>query len=572
MRRSAWRTWCRSARRRGRLATEGDRPGVLCSRVLRSAAIGVAALTLVTAAAGCDVVFGSPQTGDGHRIGNRDPRTVVIARATDAISLDPGLATDNESAEVIFQIYDTLIEWEPGTATIAPGLATSWTADDSGTVWTFELAPNVRFHDGTPLDAAAIVFALERQRDPAHPFHRPDFQYWPNSFKNIRRVEEVDRDTIRITIEGPYAPFLANMTMFPVSAVSPAAVARWGDEFGDHPVGTGPFVFDRWDKGERIVLRRNPDYWRRDRVPELERLVFATISDPRQRLIQLESGAIDLAVSILPEELQFVDLHPGLVLHQTAASNVSYLAMHLGKRPLGDLGVRRAIAHAINKEPIVQLAFQGIAIPADGPLPPIQWGYHKPRASYAYDPSEARRLLADAQARGAWDPDQVLDLYAPSTPRPYLPSPERVARAIQANLAEVGVHTRLILQPFPDHLKSTRRLAHDLCILGWVGDNGDPDNFLQQLDRTNTTVGSAINVADYRNGLVHHLLSEAQETDDRLERERLYARVQEIVAEEVPWVPLAHAKVALAARDDLTGLILNPTGQVLYRSVRRNPE
>ena len=531
-----------------------------------------ALLTLLTS--GCDLrdmVLGAAP-GDEPRFGTRDPHTLVIGRPSDAISLDPALPTDNESAEVIFQVYETLVEWEPGTSTVAPGLATSWEVDATGTVWTFELAHGVRFHDGTLFDADAVVFSLERQRDPSHPYYRRDFQYWPNSFKNIERVEKVDDDTVRITIERPYAPFLANMAMFPVSIVSPTAVATHGDEYGAHPVGTGPFVFLGWDRGERIVLGRNADYWRRDRVPSLERLVFETIEDPRQRLIALESGAIDLAVSILPEELQFVELHPGLVLHETPANNVAYLAMNMDHAPLRSVRVRRAISHAINKEPIVQLAFQRTAIAAEGPLPPSMWGHHKPRATYAYDPGVARALLAEAEAAGEWQPGTELVFYVPSTPRPYLPSPERVARAIQANLAEIGIATRIEVNPFVKHLDHTRQGDHDLCLLGWVGDNGDPDNFLQQLDRENTVIGSAINVAFYRDDLVHELLLQAQQADDRLDRERLYARVQEQIAEDVPWVPLAHSQVALAARDDVTGLILNPTGQVIYRAVRRSAD
>lgn len=546
---------------------------MLCSWVSPGHKLGVV-LTLLTS--GCDLrdmVLGAAASGDERRIGTRDPHTLVIGRPSDAISLDPALPTDNESAEVIFQVYDTLVEWEPGTSTVAPGLATSWQVDDSGTVWSFELASGVRFHDGTPFDADAVVFSFERQRDPLHPYYRDDFQYWPNSFKNIQRVEKVDADTVRITIERPYSPFLANMAMFPVSIVSPSAVAAWGKEdYGEHPVGTGPFVFDTWEPGERIVLRRNDDYWRRDRVPSLERLVFETIEDPRQRLIALESGAIDLAVSILPDELQFVELHPGLVLHETPANNVAYLAMNMDHPALRAVEVRRAISHAINKDPIVQLAFQRTATVAEGPLPPSMWGHHKPRTTYPYDPAAARQLLAQAQAAGTWDPATVLVFYVPSTPRPYLPAPDRVARAIQANLAEIGIQTRIELNPFVKHLDHTRNGDHDLCLLGWVGDNGDPDNFLQQLDRENTVIGSAINVAFYRDALVHQLLVQAQEAGDRLERERLYARVQEQIADDVPWVPLAHSQVALAARDDVTGLIVNPTGQVIYRAVRRSPD
>ncbi len=163
----------------------------------------------------------------------------------------------------------------------------------------------------------------------------------------------------------------------------------------------------------------------------------------------------------------------------------------------------------------------------------------------------------------------MLTLYGPASPRPYLPNPDRVARAIQSNLAEVGIAVELKLLPFAELLKVTRRGGHDLCLLGWVGDNGDPDNYLQQLDRDNTVIGSAVNVAFYRNDHVHDLLVSAQRTSDQDERVRLYVAAQEQIAYDVPWVPLAHSQVALAARDDVGDLILNPTGQVIYRAVRR---
>lgn len=527
----------------------------------------------VLALGACDTsqsLLGAAVAGDERLVGNRDPQTLVVGRPSDAITLDPALPTDNESAEVIFQVYDTLVEWEAGTSTVAPGLATSWETDASGTVWTFHLARGVRFHDGTPCDADAVVFSLERQRDPSHAYRPVEpLQYWPSLYRNIQQVEKVDDLTVRITIEQPYSPFLANMAMFPVSIVSPQAVKTYGAEFGDHPVGSGPWMFDSWAKGERLVLRKNPDYWRRDRVPRMNRLVFEVIGDPRQRLIALESGAIDLAVSILPEELQFVDLHPGLIRHEVAANNVSFLAMNMDHPALADRAVRQAIAHAINKEPIVQLAFQGLAITADSPLPPTQWGHHEPATAYAYDPTAAGKLLADARARGVFDPATVLTLYAPSTPRLYLPNPDRVARAIQSNLAEVGIPVELKLLPFAELLQITRNGVHDLCLLGWVGDNGDPDNYLQQLDRDNTQIGSAVNVAFYRDAHVHDLLVRAQQTGDRAAREQLYIEAQDQIALDVPWVPLAHSQVALAARDDVGDLIVNPTGQVIYRAVVR---
>ena len=502
----------------------------------------------------------------------RDPGTLVVGRPADAISLDPGRVTDNESAEVCEQIYDKLLTYRPGTSRIEPGLAQSWTMSPDGLSWTFHLRSGVTFHDGTPLDADAVVFSLERQRDPRHPYHRPDrtglpFAYWENMYKDIRKVEAIGPLTVRVTLDRPYAPFEANMALFPVSIVSPTAVKRWGADYYKHPVGTGPFRFSEWKDG-RIVLERNPDYW--GTRPQIERLVFRAVPDGRQRLTELESGAIDVAYSIVPDELQFVELHPDLLLYRAAANNVAYLAMNATHPPFNDVRVRRAVNYAVNKVPIVKLAYQGLATPAVGPLPPTQWGYHRPDAVYDYDPERARQLLAQARSDGAFDPDKELRLLVPSTPRPYLPDPETVARVLQANLAAVGIRTTLVVQPMRAHIQSVQRGDDDLCLFGWVGDNGDPDNFLYMLlDQDNTTPGLARNVAFYRDPVLHRLLLAAQQTMRRPAREAIYKQAQDRIASQAPWVPLAHSQVAVAARLDVRGIVVTPSTHVDFRGVRR---
>ncbi len=494
--------------------------------------------------------------------------TIVVARPADASSLDPARPSDNESSEVISQLYDTLVRYRPGTTEIEPGLAVAWEVDPSGRSWTFRLRPGVRFHDGTAFDAAAVVFSFERQRDPQHPFHRGKFAYWENAFKNIERVEAVAPMVVRITIADRYAPFLAAMATFPVSIVSPAAVAQWGDEFGDHPVGTGAFRLERWTRGERIVVVRNPDYW--GARPAIERVVFEVIPDARQRLIDLESGAVDLALAILPGESQFLDLHPGLTLHRPPANNVTYLAMNCARAPFDHHEVRLALAQAINKQAIVRLAYQGLATQADGPLPPSQWGYRAGLGAVRFDPAAARARLAKLAADGAIDLGRTYKLYAPTTPRPYLPNPDQVARIIRANLEAVGLHVELVLQPFAATRQDTQAGRHDLALAGWVGDNGDPDNYLfLMFDKDNTVAGIARNIAFYRDEAVSTLLRRARRVEDRREREALYAEAQARIAADAPWVPLAHSQVTVAAREDITGVVVDPTGHVVYAGLKR---
>jgi peptide/nickel transport system substrate-binding protein len=500
----------------------------------------------------------------------RGTGTLVVGRPAEAVSLDPARISDNESIEVVEQIYETLLSYDAGSQQVRPGLAESWQVSNDGREWTFRLRDGVRFHDGTSLDAAAVVFSLERQRVPDRTGpaeSRVRFAYWENVYKNVRKVQALDRRTVRITIDEAFAPFEANMAMFPVSIVSPAAVARWGSGFERHPVGTGPFRFARWEP-DHIVLERNPDYW--GTLPAIERLVFRAIPDARQRMTELESAAIDVAYSLLPDELQFVELHPDLAVYREPAAAVVYLAMNTTHPPFDDLRVRRALNHAVNKDSIVQLAFQGLATPASGPLPPGQWGHHRASTEYPFDPARARELLAEAAKAGRFDPNRVYRLFALSTPRAYLPDPEFIARVLQSNLAAVGVKTELVTQPMQKHLASVQRGDHDLCLFGWIGDNGDPDNFLYTLfDPDSARIGTARNLSFYRDTQLHELLLAGQRTIVRARREELYRQAQERIAAEAPWVPLAHSRVAVAARVDVSNIVVSPTAVVEFKGVRR---
>jgi len=258
------------------------------------------------------------------------------------------------------------------------------------------------------------------------------------------------------------------------------------------------------------------------------------------------------------------------VLLHMPSHDVSYLAFNLLHPPFDDPRVRHAISHAINKEPIVKLAYQGRAIAADGPLPPGQWGHHDPAVRYAYDPALARQLLDEVIAAHAFDPARVYKLYAPSTPRPYLAQPERIARYIQAALSQIGVSTELILQPLTLHRQSVARGEHDLALFGWISDTGDPDNFFYVLLHSdNAQLGSAQNIAFYRNRVVDAMLVQAQAVLDEPTRSQLYAAVQDIIAEDAPWVPLAHSELVVAARAELEGVRLTPLGHPLYQLISR---
>ena len=526
--------------------------------------MALASLLVVASAHGCDWVEGSGGRSLVRAAG--DAQTLLVGRPADVIGLDPARRSDNESIEVTEQVFEHLVRFKRDSNEIEPDLATHWEVADSGRQWTFHLRDGVRFHDGTALDADAVVFSFERQMREDHPYFSPDYSYWHSTYANILRIEKLDRLTVRLEIEKGYAPFLANLAMFPASIVSPSAMKRLGlAGFERAPVGTGPFRFVTWLPGDRVVLERNDNYW--GGAPLLKRLVFRVLPDPRQRLKALESGALDVAYNILPEELQFVSLHPDLRLLHIPGNNVAYLAMNTQHPPFDDVVVRRAVNRAIHKNPIVRLIYQGNGRIAYGPLPPGMLGDRGAVEDYPYDPARAAAELASVN----FDFSKHFRLYVMNTPRPYLPNPTQVARVMRRQLAEIGVQLDIVENNMEEHLRATQNGEHDLCLLGWSGDTGDPDNFMYVLlSSANAVPGSARNVAFLQNPGLDGLLTWAQTTNVLEERAGYYRLAQEIVAREAPWVPLAHSEVAIATRNDVEGVKLHPSTIVYYRDVWLN--
>ncbi len=489
-------------------------------------------------------------------------RPLIVASPAEALTLDPAAITDAASTEVAMQIFEPLVRQAISSPNVEAVLASRWRVSDGGRLWTFHLRRGVRFHDGTPMTADAVVFSFERQRDQSHAYHFQKFPYWENNFRNVLSVKKIDRYTVQIRIARPYAPFLDNLGLLSVSIVSPAALRKHGKAFAKAPVGTGPFRFVRWDRGAQIVLERNRHYW--GPKPKVGKLVYRVIGDARQLLASLQSGAVDVINGLAPDSRHIVRLHPDLLLRRLPGNNVAYLAMHTGRPPFDNVRVRRAVNHAVNKNAIVKLVYQGLATPARGPIPPSMWSYSRGARTYEYDPARAQQLLRQA----GYDFSRRVRLLTMTSPRSTIPAPVLVARMIARDLQAVGMRVELVARPHGEHLRSIHAGEHHLCLHAWIGDNTDPDNFLYTLlDRDNAQPGTALNVAFFSDEQVHRLLLKGQAETDRAARERYYRQAQRIIAEQAPWVPLAHTEVLVAHRRAVHGLRVHPSSTVLYHRV-----
>ncbi len=496
---------------------------------------------------------------------------LVFGRGHDSVRLDPGHETDGESFKVIDNIYENLVTYADTTTDILPELAYRWDISEDGLTYTFHLRPGVVFHDGTPLDAEAVLFSLDRQREktPPHPFHNVGgpYTYWQSMSmdQNNKDIGVADDSTVVITLHRRNAPFLANLAMGFAAIVSPTAARKHGEDFFKHPTGTGPFRFVEWVKDDRIVLERSPDYW--GPKTYLDRVVFRSIPENTVRLLALETGEVMGMDGINAELARRLQQNRAFDLLQQPGMNVGYLAMHCDKSPFDKQLVRQAVNHAVNREAIVAGLYGGFGTPAVNAVPPTLWGYNRAIQPYSYDPEKARQLLAEAGLPSGFK----TVLYAMSGPRPYMPDPLKVAEAIQSDLKKVGIEATLKTLEWGTYLDAVQHGRHHMCLLGWVGDNGDPDNFLYVLLDKEATRLPAQNVAFWRNDRVHELLVGAQEETDQAARATAYEEVQRIAHDEAPWVPLAHMTQLIAFEKRVHGYPMHPTGKIRFRTVWIEP-
>lgn len=486
------------------------------------------------------------------------PRTIVFGRSADATFLDPAKFFDNESAMVIENIFDGLVRYRDDSTLIEPALASSWKISPDGTVYTFALRRSVTFHDGTPFNAQAAQFSLLRKTDPSHPFYRAKHGKMDTTLKAVKAVDVVDEHTLRITLKQPHATLLDELARHSCYMVSPAAVRALGDDFEKKPVGTGPFVFESWVKGERIVLRANPRYYAGP--PKVDGVVFRVVPDSKVRLLELKTGAIHALDALAPEDRDEVLRTRGLALETRPGMNVGYLAMNGDRPPLDNPKVRLAIAHAVNRPALIKLDYQGLATLAATPLPPSMWGHNAKIEPYPFDPAKARQLLKQAGLPKGFE----TTLWVMPVSRPYMPQPDKIARHIQENLAAVGIRARLVTHDWSTYLAKAYAGEHDLCLLGWVS-TADPSDILGHLfDLENAEKPHATNISFFRDKAVHSLLHQAEREADPRRRMEAFGKIQEVIRDQAPLLPLAHAHQTLARSAKVTGIVNHQTGVIRF--------
>ncbi|WKL54155.1 ABC transporter substrate-binding protein [Pseudomonas kielensis] len=496
-------------------------------------------------------------------------KPLVVCTEASPEGFDPVLYTTAVTADAAAEtLFNRLVDFKPGTAQIQPALAESWDISPDGLQYTFHLRPGVAFHTTDyfkptrTLNADDVVWSFQRQLDPNHPWHKQSavgFPYFESmDFQNLlKRVEKVDDMSVRFTLNRPEAPFLLDLGMAFTSIHSAeyAAQLQKADKMADlnsKPIGTGPFIFQRYAKDAQVRYKANPHYFRGK--PPADPLIFAITPDNNTRLQKLKANECQVALYPKPDDVPSIQADPALQIATIAAMSTGYTAINTSRPYLSDVRVRRAIELALDKQNYVDTLYgKGNAIAAVNPYPPALLGYNTTLKNPPQDLDQARALLKEAGV----PPGTVFTLYTRNAGGPTNPNPQLGAQLIQADLAKVGITIDIRVMEWAEMLKRAKKGEHDLVSAGWSGDNGDPDNFLGPLLSCEAAKNGE-NYSRWCNPQFQALITQARATTGTAERAALYEKALVILHDEVVWVDQAHPKMFTAMRKNVDGYYMNP--------------
>ena len=509
--------------------------------------------------------------------GAAQAKQLVYCSEASPAHFDPGpLTGGNDFDASSHTIYNRLVEFVPGGTEVAPALAESWEISEDGLEITFKLRPGVKFHTTsyfTPtrdLTAEDVVFTFERQWKEDNAWYNYlegmtwDYFQGMDMPKYIKEIVAVDDLTVKLVLNEPNAPMIANLAMDFASIVSKEYADKLEADgnmaaFSTQPVGTGPFMFVDYQLDTVIRYQAFPEYW--NGKQPIDDLVFAITTDPSVRAQRLLAGECDIMPYPAPADIAQLQADPNLTVMEQEGLNIGYMSYNVTEPPFDDVRVRKALTMAIDKSAIIEAVYQGAGQDAKNLIPPTMWSYDDAIAADTYDVEGAKKLLAEAGVTSL-----TTDLWAMPVSRPYNPNAQRVAELIQADWAAVGVTANIVSYEWTEYRERGKQADRKGPFqIGWTGDNGDPDNFFATLFSC-----SAIGVSNYSmwcNDEFEAAIQAAKTTSDQAERSALYTKAQEIFKAEEPAMTLAHSRVFMPMKKTVLNYTMSPLGNHSFAGV-----
>ena len=506
-------------------------------------------------------------------------KTLVYCSEGSPENFYPGMNTTGTSFDVTTQVYNTIVEFERGGTKVVPGLAEKWEISPDGTVYTFHLRKGVKWHTTSKsfkptrdFNADDFIFMIERQWKESDPFFKVTSQN--HSYFNdmgmpklLKSVDRIDDYTVKITLNQAEAPFLANLAMQYAGIQSKEyaiAMLKAGtpEKVDQDPIGTGPFYLVQYQKDAIIRFKAFPQYW--GGKAKIDDLVFAITPDASVRWAKLQKGECHVMPYPNPADLDAIRKDPNVQVLEQPGLNVGYLSYNTTKKPFDDVRVRKAINMAINKKAIIDGVYLSTGVAAKNPIPPTMWSYNDAVKDDPYDPEAAKKLLAQAGFPDGFS----TDLWAMPVQRPYNPNAKRIAELMQADLAKINVKAEIKSFEWGEYRKRLQAGEHQMGMLGWTGDNGDPDNFLYTLlGCASAKSASGSNISKFCYQPYEDLVLKAKSATKQSERDALYKKAQLIFKEQAPWFTIAHAVQLKPVRKEVVDFKLSPFGRHTFYGV-----
>ncbi|APS32218.1 glutathione ABC transporter substrate-binding protein [Pectobacterium brasiliense] len=473
-------------------------------------------------------------------------KDAVIAVGSTFTSLDPYDANDSLSQTVAKSFYQGLFGFDKEMKLVNV-LADSYDVSPDGLTYTVKLHPGVKFHDGTPFNAAAVKVNLDRASNPDSRLKRY------NLFKMIEKTEAVDDLTVKITLKTPFSAFVNNLAHPAAVMISPAALKQYGKDIGFHPVGTGPYRFVTWNQTDFVKVEKFNGYWKAG-LPKLDSITWRPVVDNNTRAALLQTGEAQFAYPIPFEQAKVLEKNDKLALVASPSILHRYISMNVTQKPFDNPKVREALNYAINKEALIKVAFSGYATPAEGPLP-SSIDYSVKYHPWPYDPAKARELLKEAGYPNGFT-TTLWSSHNHSTA-------QKVLQFTQQQLAQVGVKVQVTAMDAGQRAaevegKGVKETGVRLFYTGWSASTGEADWALSPLFATASWPPAQFNTAFYSNPQVDADLANALKTTERTEKQKLYKDAQDKIWADAPWIFLATERLVSANSKKLTGFYVMP--------------
>ena len=509
--------------------------------------------------------------------GAAQAKTLVYCSEGSPENFNPMINTTGTSFDANKPVYNQLLQFKLGTTELEPALAEKWDVEEDGKVFTFHLRKNAHwqsnkmFKPTRAFNADDVIFSFERQWKDSNPYHKISgggYDYFGDMSMPdlLDKIEKIDDYTVKFTLKTASTPFLADLAMdFSViqSAEYADALTRLGkpELIDQDPIGTGPFELVAYQKDTTIRYKRFDGFW--GPKPKLDVLVFSITKDPAVRLAKLRANECQVAPYPSPADLPSIKDDPKLQMQSQPGLNIGYLALNTQKKPFDDVRVRRAINMAIDKKAILEAVYQGAGQPAKNLIPPTMWSYDEAVEDFKYDPAAAKALLAEAGLPDGFE----TDLWAMPVQRPYNPDAKRIAELMQSDLAKIGVKARIVSYEWGEYRKRAQQGEHQMALLGWTGDNGDPDNFFVPLAGCAAARPGGGNIAKWCDKEFDALVNKAATLPGQGERAKLYQQAQTIMHTQAPFYLIAHSIVYVPMTKAVVGYKMSPLGDHRFDQV-----